>query len=75
MAQKKKITEFVNEVKAFQKITGKSLCYIYSNNKCLNGKTFVKLIQTGEGVITTDSWDAVREWMKKEVDSYIKNGL
>ena len=68
MAKNKKITEFVNEVKAFQKITGKSICYIYSNNKCLNGKTFKVLIETGQGVITTDTWDAVTEWMKKEVD-------
>jgi hypothetical protein len=69
MAKNKKITEFVNEVKAFQKITGKSICYIYSNNKCLNGKTLKVLIETGQGVITTDTWDAVTEWMKKEIDS------
>ena len=67
MAKTRKIQEFINEVKEFQLITNHSLSYIYSNNKCLNGKTFKKLIETGQGTITTDTWDTVSEWMEKEL--------
>jgi hypothetical protein len=69
MAKTRKIKEFINEVKKFQSLTGNSLSYIYSNNKCLNGKTFKKLIETGQGTITTDTWDTVSEWMESELNN------
>lgn len=65
----RKIEDFINEVKTFQRLTDYSLSYIYSNNKCLNGKTFKKLIETGQGTITTDTWDAVSEWMENELNN------
>ena len=65
----RKIEGFINEVKTFQALTDHSLSYIYSNNKCLNGKTFKKLIETGQGTITTDTWDAVSEWMENELNN------
>ena len=65
----RKVEDFINEVKTFQALTGHSLSYIYSNNKCLNGKTFKKLIETGQGTITTDTWDTVSEWMENELNN------